>query len=588
MSFGRDLFSGHARAVEARTGKSVTGPQRTTEFERIHALPARLPSWNAYDDLTPLFARDDGALQLRMLQNAMLWEAVGAGGLLAAVGVGEGKTLACLLLPDATRAERPVLLVPHHMRAQLLSHDVPYYSQHFHIRPVGTVDEPPPPGGITVVSYEELSSKDGRGLLDRLDPDWAIADEAHYLRNFTAARTDRFITWARPRRRAGRTRFVFMSGTITGDSIYDYAHLARLALDAGSPLPRNAELREWADCVDVGATGPAGCLAELHPAHGHSPGSIPPENAFRWRLVHTRGIIVATDPAQQLSASLTLRHVKPPVPKVVTDALEELRGTWALAGEEYMQASQVAAQGRCLSVGFYHRQEWPEGQVDHEYLEARREWHRAVRVVLERAPLGQDGLRLDTPGLVQREVLGGGLPELQSVWRAWEALSTTRPGPVARPVWLSDYAIDYAVGWAHTRPPGRRGIIWYWHNAVGDALAARGIPVYGADSGSELIQAAKPAGPPVIACSIASHGTGKNLQAFCENLVLEWQPNGTTAEQLLGRTHRAGQRADEVFCDIWMPTPECEAAFEAAVQDAKYRHETMGVRDRLTFANVLR
>ena len=53
-----------------------------------------------------------------------------------------------------------------------------------------------------------------------------------------------------------------------------------------------------------------------------------------------------------------------------------------------------------------------------------------------------------------------------------------------------------------------------------------------------------------VALSIASHGTALNLQAWHTNVLLDVPANGTAWEQLLGRTHRPGQKSDEIAVHI--------------------------------------
>ena len=72
--------------------------------------------------------------------------------------------------------------------------------------------------------------------------------------------------------------------------------------------------------------------------------------------------------------------------------------------------------------------------------------------------------------------------------------------------------------------------MWYEHAAFGKRLAElSGWPMFGPDSGSEILQASDP----VIIASIKAHGDGKNLQAYSQNLISSPPANGTTWEQCL-------------------------------------------------------
>src|SRR5437868_2009013 len=103
---------------------------RSGEMRRIEALPRRVFDLKRVPDLTLRYRRDglcnscsicqDGKAYLRPIQSAMLLAAEEEDGLFAAVGVGHGKELATLLLPQAMRAKRPVILTEARLRNQLV------------------------------------------------------------------------------------------------------------------------------------------------------------------------------------------------------------------------------------------------------------------------------------------------------------------------------------------------------------------------------------------------------------------------------------------------------------------------------------
>lgn len=90
---------------------------------------------------------------------------------------------------------------------------------------------------------------------------------------------------------------------------------------------------------------------------------------------------------------------------------------------------------------------------------------------------------------------------------------------------------------------------------------------------------------PVIA-SWHAHGEGKNLQHWSKNLFVAPPSSGKTWEQVLGRTHRAGQQADEVVADVWLHAEELRASFIQARADARYIEATLGSRQKLCYANI--
>lgn len=180
MSAISDAF---AKAPSARPGV-----QKTTELARILALPRRKLDLDAGTvdgqpilDLNSLYVTNpgkcikhpkcpvciSGAAGLWPTQSAALTEAERAWGLFGALGVGAGKSLISLLLPDVFGAQRTVLLVPSALKNQLKTRDFFDYGRHFKL----SLDK------ITVVSYDELSIATGAFVLDRIEPDLIVADE---------------------------------------------------------------------------------------------------------------------------------------------------------------------------------------------------------------------------------------------------------------------------------------------------------------------------------------------------------------------------------------------------------------------------
>jgi hypothetical protein len=58
-------------------------------------------------------------------------------------------------------------------------------------------------------------------------------------------------------------------------------------------------------------------------------------------------------------------------------------------------------------------------------------------------------------------------------------------------------------------------------------------------------------------------------------------------EQLLGRTHRDGQTADEVTADIVVSSAEHVLAFDQAKRDARFLEDLTGQNQKLLFADVV-
>lgn len=565
---------------------SRSGVQRTPELNRILALPRRKIDFAAgtidgapIPDLTSIFATNtgpcdqhprcpvcaSGQARLWPTQSVALLEAERGWGLFAAAGVGSGKTLVTLLLPEVFDAKRVVLLVPASLKNQMLTRDMGDYGRHFRILQ----------DRITVVAYTELSTAATADILERIEPDLIIADEVHSISRFQSARTKRFVRYFRSH---PDTRFCGLSGTITRRSLRDYSAISECALRAGSPVPVAwSDLQEWADALDPGDDPqPAGALRLFadpnDPRLKDDPdvARVAIREGYRRRLVETPGVVATSESWE--GASLVISTLRPEVPAVVQAKLALLQKTWEIDGEEIDSAMRLVEAKRQIAIGFYYRWCWPNGP-DTEWLQARAVWHKAVREILKRSRAG-----LDSPLLVARAAERKQLDELTLLaWQEWKAVRDRyNPSPPVAPVWLSSFALDASERWAKEQVEA--SILWYSHEAVGDALAQRGFHVYG--SGTDAGEACER----VIACSIRAQGTGKNLQKYSRNLWIEPPASGATTEQLLGRTHRPGQQADEVWVDVFAHTYELLGSLHRAVEDAQYVQQTQGQRQKILAA----
>lgn len=573
----------------AKAPPQKPGVQKTSELARILALPRRKLDLDAGTidgqailDLNSLYLTNggkcvkypkcpvcaSGTAGLWPTQSAALVEAEKAWGLFGAMGVGSGKSLVSLLLTDVFDAKKSVLLVPSSLKNQLMTRDFADYGRHFKL----------PLNRITVVSYDELSIATGAFVLDRVEPDLIIADEVHNIARIASARTKRFIRYMQSH---PSTRFCGMSGTITRRSLRDFSHLCEIALRGNSPLPyRWSDLQEWSDALDpIRDPIPIGALKVFIDPKDPRIGRGPDEErqaareGFRKRLTETTGVVATSESWE--GASLVIKALRPAVPKSVQQAIDTLFKTWEVGGEEIEDKMRLVEIARQLAVGFYYKWLWPNDKPDREWLDARAVWHKAVRLILQRSRAG-----LDSPLLVTRAVVNGTIDDSGTVqaWEAWK-LVKDRPAPPVEPVWIDDFAIQAALAWGKASP--EPAIIWYSHNAVGDALSDGGYRVYGsgADAGE-----ADPTREKIIVCSIRAQGTGKNLQRYARALVVEPPASGATTEQLLGRLHRPGQLADEVNFEYFMHTPELEEAPLRAVADALYVQQTQGQRQKLLVA----
>lgn len=204
-------------------------------------------------------------------------------------------------------------------------------------------------------------------------------------------------------------------------------------------------------------------------------------------------------------------------------------------------------------------------------MDARRAWAAFVRRVLGHSR------KLDSEAQVALEYPVA--PELVA-WRAVE--KSFEPQTV--PVWFDDGALRFAVEWAREK----RGIVWVEHTCVGERLEDDyGLAYYGEEGftrGGAYIED-HPSGEPLVA-SIHSNREGRNLQAWSTNLIMSPLPDGERTEQLLSRTHREGQEADEVVVDVVVVCTEHVKALWQAVRDCEYVLACTGSPQKILLAGL--
>lgn len=545
------------------------------EVKRILAIPRRPIDLENYLDATSEYRApfEHSTMSLRPIQSIALVEASRMDGLFANMGVGSGKTLVTLLLWDAMGSDKAVLLLPSQLRGQLFRKMIPEYEQHFQLPPIHvyTPGQTEFPKGLYVVSYEDLSSPRRADVLERIDPDLVICDEAHKLKHRRSVRTRRFMHFFQ---RHPEVRLCVLSGTMTSKSVLEYFHLLDLTLKKNAPCPNHwRDQTDWSNVLDAQPRNPmeAGALLLFC-----KPGEEV-RSGFRRRLVETMGVVATVDTS--IGTSLLIRARGLEVPKRLEDFMRKVRITQSIEDEHFTGGNSEAdgfAYWRAmnqLSCGFYYRWVWPGGKKDPEWIEARKEWHKEIRAFLKN-PLRPG---LDSPFLYTQAVIRG---ELQSTaWEAWNKVRDRKAPPVET-VWINDFLVRDAVEWGRMSEGG--GIIWYEHRALGAEIARVGnFPLYDADRDPTT------ATEKVIVASIKAHYEGKNLQRYANALVTTPPPGGALWEQLLGRLHRPGQEADEVTFDWYAHTLEMQDSFVNAITKAKYIQETQGNVQRLCYASFI-
>jgi len=205
------------------------------------------------------------------------------------------------------------------------------------------------------------------------------------------------------------------------------------------------------------------------------------------------------------------------------------------------------------------------------WMKARKAWHKFCRKILSHSRSLDSESQVRDAHPHQKELL------------EWQRVQDDfRPNTIA--VWLDDFMIDHCAAWAEKNA----GIIWVSHVPFGERLARDAhLPYYGRrgrTADGRYIED-HPADRPMIA-SFDSNHRGKNLQAWCRNLVTAFPANGLQAEQLIGRTHRDGQEADEVRFDVLTSCCEHVGSVWQAVSDCRYVEQTSGSPQKILLAGL--
>ena len=553
--------------LEAQAASGTNVVPLNDEMRRIERLPRR--SWDASserlaDEMTEILKTPLGTMKLRPIQAVALYEIGTVGGLFGPLRVGAGKTLISLLAPEVAFATRPLLLVPAAL-AQKTKRDERILRHHWKL-----------PEFIRIVSYEWLGRVQAAGFLADYRPDMIIADEVHRLKNGKAAVTRRVRRYMSDA--VDKPKFVGMSGTITKRSLHDFAHILRWALPPeDAPLPRwHNDLELWADALDErkGQTRRADpgalvvlCNDEERKLWAQRERRRAARMAFRRRLVDTPGVVATKE--TPIDASLEVRSVEPKVSPGIDDAFETLRNDFVTPdGWPIADGLAMFRHAREIALGFYYV--WDPRPPQH-WLIARQVWAAFVRQVL------RNSRTLDSELQVRQR--HGDAPQC----KAWiDVRDDFAPNTVPR--WIDDSVVEFCASWAKRN----RGIVWVEHTCFGERLSkVSGLPYYGRkgrDARGRYIED-HPEGKGFIA-SIASNGTGRNLQRWNKNLITSMPANGMQTEQLLGRTHRDGQTADEVTFDVLVSCAEHVGAFWQAMRDAQFVADLNGSPQKLLVADV--
>lgn len=560
--------------------------RNSAELARIQAILRREWSEGAgelADQLSNMLKQPAGKMALFPIQAAALKESWENMGFFGPIGVGRGKTLISMLLAFVLESKRPLLVLPAKL-VEKTKREQRELSRHWKI-----------PNWIRIESYEFFSQiKNKRrydphtnqviqlGALDRYVPDLIVFDEVHKLKDKKASRTKEFSRYIAERRQgeiAGLPnvqplRVCAMSGTITSKSIKDFAHIIQWCIPRHCPVPWVwAELEEWSyaldELVNEGSRYEPGALLSL--ASASETGLEPTEAArvgFSRRLHQTPGVVSTSDRDDNLGASIQIADLLAPASPRIDAAFRDLRASWTLPdGWPLVDGPAVAQKARELALGFYYIWD-PRPPV--RWLDARYNFNVFIR---EKIKAGKGDSMLD----ICRH-----FPDADEV-RTWRQVEPTfKPNQV--PIWICDSAIQRCAQWIQEHP---KGIVWIDHVAFGDRLEqVTGVPYFRQQAKDKRGRYIEDWNGPMLA-SVDSCRDGLNLQfKWCDNLITSSPSDGLAWEQLLARTHRLGQKEDEVTADVLLGCAEDLAAFWRARSRSAYEQTIQRQPQKLCYADV--
>lgn len=517
------------------------------------------------------------------------------GGLIAAAPVGLGKTFldigAALALKDCPLV---LLLIPSTLRRQIIM-DYQLIAEHWHVpgfvvhlpgRQTWRREPERLPNGqmaptVHVVPYTFISNEKHSQWIESLRPSAIVCDEVDALADIESSRTMRVMRYFEQYWET--TKFCGWTGSLTDNSVKEFAHLFALALRHRSPLPVEREvIDEWSRCLDaVPQPCPPGALKRLLEP-GEPQSQI--RQAFHRRIAQTPGIImiggrqiIMTDAGDVVENDIR-EKVAPAIPPLVQEALRKARGNLrpdSLVSEDddeiLLDPLEQARVVRQVATGVFYRWKWDgiPRPLARRWLAARKAWHSELRYKMLRGEAQLDSPKLCTDAARRAY---GELPRSPNLpeWRAEHYLAwrdiKDQCNPKTEAKWIDEFLVRDAADWALSN----RGIIWYGMVEFAQRLGQlTGLPVFGENSAKALSEVT---GEETVIASIKSHGRGTNGLQFVYDAqnVINTFASARMYQQVLGRLCRDGQQSSTVSMEVYLHTSELRSTFEQAITRAKY------------------
>lgn len=536
------------------------------EMRRIAELARRsvdMPSAEFTEQVSAMVRVEGSKASLLPVQAKALFEIDQVGGLIAPIPVGGGKTLITLLAPLVANAKKPLLLAPASLIKKTLR-EIKIYKKDWKVP------------NIETCSYEKLSRASAAEFLLSGGFDLVILDEAHKVKNKRSSVTRRVLEF---KAHSPKTKFITLSGTFTNNSLKDYSHISHMCLGDGSPVPKGQALESWSGVLDAKAESPDEPISVFEHIAGSSEFNEEREKLLRTlhigsfeqaqkaarelyslRLLQTIGVVGYIAPS--CAASIYLDPVKYELGPRIREALKLLREKNELpGGRDLMSQLEVWTKGQEMALGFYHY--W-DPEPPFEWRERRKAWARFSRTFLSRSKT------IHSPNQLALEIKAGRVECAEYFqWKKIEKDFT----PITHSDWLSDEAIkavledckkDQTLIWCASKTFAKRlaevsGLPWF--GAQG--LNKNGLMIEDYDGSDSLIVSTKP------------NLQGRNLQKYNRNLICGIPPTPGDWEQLIGRTHRMGQEADEIQVRILCGSADQVRLFDSVRTQARYVEDTM-------------
>jgi len=477
--------------------------------------------------------------------------------------------------------------------------------------------------GLYVCSYHTLSSKDATDILEAINPCCIICDEAQNVAGTkSSARANRFRSFVSQH----QPEVIPLSGTMTRKSVMEYFFLAKHALGKYNFLPNSSGMaEEWAGALDSSAPNMSAFRNDNRPrpgpikhlitwCHANFRGvDLPPNlvgfrRAFAKRMGSAPGVIKSTvkDPVGS-GLIFSNNQIED---KESREGWQKLQDHLEVLVEDFQTPSGLELtcamnvwgyRYQMEATGFYYDLYWREPEElakvrKISVVEATRildksralhELHKQYQAALRWWIKNNSRPKLDTPALIGINMYNHGDkhvgPTLYIAWKAWkDYMFDEVEVRQQRPVRVCDFKVKAVADDA--QKDGKGGIIWYTHAEMGvwmmDVLKERGIEAIHCPRGdwaNKLLADSSKLKGKLIVASLTAHSTGKDLQfGFCNNYYLQSPVSATTAEQSMGRTHRPGQKADEVTAKFYLATDFDHAHFNGLLNDTAYVQQSTG------------